>query len=109
VASEYEDERETGGGADVATGIGAPQAIGSISAWRPRFQRNLSQTGTEQSHGREADSHTDGGAQIIGVLREADAGLPVKALFRKHGFSEASYYAWKAKFGDMNVSDTQRF
>ena len=34
--------------------------------------------------------------QIIGFLREADAGLPVKELCRKHGFSEPSYYAWKA-------------
>lgn len=46
--------------------------------------------------------------QIIGFLREADAGLPVKELCRKHGFSEACYYAWKAKFGGMNVSDAQR-
>lgn len=46
--------------------------------------------------------------QIIGFLREADAGLPVKELCRKHGFSEGSYYAWKAKFGGMNVSDAQR-
>jgi len=46
--------------------------------------------------------------QIIGFLREADAGLPVKELCRRHGFSEASYYAWKAKFGGMNVSDAQR-
>ena len=46
--------------------------------------------------------------QIIGFLREADAGLPVKELCRKHGFSEPSYYAWKAKFGGMSVSDAQR-
>lgn len=46
--------------------------------------------------------------QIIGFLREADAGLPVKELCRKHGFSEPSYYAWKAKFGGMNVSDAKR-
>lgn len=46
--------------------------------------------------------------QIIGFLREADAGLPVKELCRKHGFSEPSYYAWKAKFVGMNVSDAQR-
>ena len=46
--------------------------------------------------------------QIIGFLREADAGLPIKELCRKHGFSEASYYAWKARFGGMNVSDAQR-
>lgn len=46
--------------------------------------------------------------QIIGFLREADAGLPVKELCRKHGVSEPSYYAWKAKFDGMNVSDAQR-
>jgi transposase-like protein len=46
--------------------------------------------------------------QIIGFLREADAGLSVKDLCRKHGLSEPSYYAWKAKFGGMNVSDAQR-
>jgi putative transposase len=46
--------------------------------------------------------------QIIGFLREADAGLPVKELCSKHGFSEPSYYAWKAKFGGMKVSDAQR-
>lgn len=46
--------------------------------------------------------------QIIGFLREADAGLAIKDLCRKHGFSEGSYYAWKAKFGGMNVSDAQR-
>ena len=46
--------------------------------------------------------------QIIGFLREADAGLPVKELCRKHGFSEPSYYAWEAKFGGMKVSDAQR-
>ncbi len=46
--------------------------------------------------------------QIIDFLREADAGLAVKDLCRKHGFSEASYYGWKAKFGGMNVSEVQR-
>ena len=47
-------------------------------------------------------------AQIIGFLRKADAGWAVKELCRKHGFSEASYYGWKAKFGGMNVSEAQR-
>ena len=46
--------------------------------------------------------------QVIGFLREADAGMPVKELCRKHGFSEASYYLWKAKFGGMEVSDAKR-
>ena len=47
-------------------------------------------------------------AQIIGFLREAEAGLPIKELCRKHGFSEASYYLWRNKFGGMSVSDARR-
>jgi putative transposase len=46
--------------------------------------------------------------QIIGFLREAEAGLPIKELCRRHGFSEASYYLWKSKFGGMSVSDAKR-
>ena len=46
--------------------------------------------------------------QIIGFLREAEAGMPVKELCRKHGFSEASYYLWRSKFGGMNVSEAKR-
>ena len=45
--------------------------------------------------------------QIIGFLREADKGLAVKELCRKHGFSEASYYLWRGKFGGMDVSDAK--
>ena len=41
--------------------------------------------------------------QIIGFLREAEAGLPVAELCRRHGFSEASYYLWRNKFGGMLV------
>ena len=46
--------------------------------------------------------------QIIGFLREADAGMAVKDLCRRHGFSEASYYMWRSKFGGMSVSDARR-
>ena len=46
--------------------------------------------------------------QIIGFLREAESGLPTKELCRRHGFSEASYYLWRSKFGGMNVSDAKR-
>lgn len=46
--------------------------------------------------------------QIIGFLKEADVGMPVVELCRKHGFSDASYYKWKAKFGGMEVSDAKR-
>lgn len=46
--------------------------------------------------------------QIIGFLKEADAGVALKDLCRKHGFSEASYYLWRSKFGGMDVSDAKR-
>lgn len=46
--------------------------------------------------------------QIIGFLKQADAGMAVKDLCRKHGFSEASYYLWRSKFGGMDVSDAKR-
>ena len=46
--------------------------------------------------------------QIIGFLREAEAGLAVKDLCRRHGFSEASYYLWRSKYGGMDVSDAKR-
>ena len=47
-------------------------------------------------------------AQIVGFLREADAGVAVKDLCRKHGFSEASYDLWRSKFGGMDVPDAKR-
>lgn len=46
--------------------------------------------------------------QIIGFLREADAGMPIKDLCRRHGFSEASYYLWRSKFGGLDVSEAKR-
>jgi putative transposase len=46
--------------------------------------------------------------QIIGFLREADRGLAVKELCRKYGFSEASYYLWRSKYGGMDVPDAKR-
>ena len=46
--------------------------------------------------------------QIIGFLREAEAGMPVAELCRKHAFLEASYYLWRSKFGGMSVSDAKR-
>ena len=47
-------------------------------------------------------------AQIIGFLKEADSGVSVKELCRRHGFSEASYYLWRSKFGGMEVADAKR-
>jgi putative transposase len=46
--------------------------------------------------------------QIIGILKEAEAGAVVTELCRKHGMSSATYYAWKAKFGGLEVTDAKR-
>jgi putative transposase len=46
--------------------------------------------------------------QIIGILKEAEAGTKVADVCRKHGISDATYYNWKSKFGGMSVSEAQR-
>ncbi len=46
--------------------------------------------------------------QIIGILKEHEAGIPVSDLCRKHGVSDASIYKWKARFGGMDVSEAKR-
>jgi putative transposase len=46
--------------------------------------------------------------QIISILKEHEAGVKVADLMRKHGVSEQSFYRWKAKYGDMEVSDAKR-
>ena len=43
-------------------------------------------------------------AQIFNILKEAEAGIPVTELCRKHGMSDASFYKWRAKYGGMDVS-----
>jgi putative transposase len=46
--------------------------------------------------------------QIVAILNEADAGMPVKEICRKHGISDATYYNWKSKYGGMSASDLKR-
>ena len=46
--------------------------------------------------------------QIIGILKEREAGVAVSDLCRKHGVSDASIYKWKAKFGGMDISEAKR-
>jgi putative transposase len=46
--------------------------------------------------------------QIIGVLRQQEAGMRVAEVCRKHGVSEPTFYAWKAKLGGMSISDARR-
>ena len=45
-----------------------------------------------------------GDAQIMGILKQADSGVPVSELCREHGMSNASFYKWRAKFGGMDAS-----
>lgn len=46
--------------------------------------------------------------QIIAILREQEAGSPVREVTRRHGISEQSFYRWKAKYGGMEASDARR-
>ena len=46
--------------------------------------------------------------KIIAILKEAEAGVPVKDLTRKYGMSDASFYTWRAKYGGMDVSEAKR-
>ena len=46
--------------------------------------------------------------QIIGILKEHQAGLSAAELCRKHGISDATFYKWRSRFGGMEVSDAKR-
>ena len=46
--------------------------------------------------------------QIMGVLKEGEAGIPVQEISRKHGICEQPYYRWKAKYGGLEVSEARR-
>ena len=47
-------------------------------------------------------------SQIVAILKEADAGVPVKELCRQHGIANSTFYKWKAKYGGMEASDVKR-
>jgi putative transposase len=46
--------------------------------------------------------------QIVAILKQADSGMPLKELLRKHGISSATYYNWKAKYGGLDASQLKR-
>ena len=46
--------------------------------------------------------------QIVGILRESEAGLATGELCRKHGIAQQTFYRWKSKYGGMSVSEAQR-
>ena len=47
-------------------------------------------------------------SQIVNILKEAEAGVALDDLIRQHGFSRASFYKWKAKYGGLEVSEARR-
>lgn len=47
-------------------------------------------------------------SQIVAILKEADSGLPVNEIWRKHGISSATYYKWKSKYGGLDASELAR-
>jgi putative transposase len=46
--------------------------------------------------------------QIVSILKEADSGMKVKDICRKHGISDATYYTWKSRYGGMSASELKR-
>jgi putative transposase len=46
--------------------------------------------------------------QMIGVLKEGEAGVPVREICRKYGISDATFYTWRKKFGGMEASDVRK-
>lgn len=46
--------------------------------------------------------------QIIGFLKQAEGGMAIKDLCRKNGFSDVTFYAWRKKFGGMEIADARR-
>lgn len=47
-------------------------------------------------------------SQIVGILREAEGGVPVADLLRKHGISRPTFFKWRSKYGGATVSDVRR-
>ena len=47
-------------------------------------------------------------SQIVGILKEGEAGLPLAELVRKHGISRATYFTWKSKYAGATVADLKR-
>jgi len=47
-------------------------------------------------------------SQIVAILQEGEAGLPVAQILRKYGISQATYYSWKSKYGGVSVAELKR-
>ena len=47
-------------------------------------------------------------SQIVAILKEAEAGIPIKDLYRQHGIGNSTFYKWREKYGGMEASDVKR-
>ena len=47
-------------------------------------------------------------SQIVGILKDAESGVPVVDLLRKHGVSKATFFKWRSKYGGASISDVKR-
>lgn len=47
-------------------------------------------------------------SQIVAILKEAEAGMPVKDIYRKYGIGNSTFYKWREKYGGMEASDVRR-
>ena len=47
-------------------------------------------------------------SQIVAILKEGEAGVPVAQILRKHGISQATYYVWKSRYGGASVTELKR-
>ena len=47
-------------------------------------------------------------SQIVGILKEAESGIPIADLLRRHAISKATFFKWRSKYGGASVSDVKR-
>lgn len=81
------------------------------SKWGSPAPQNFPQSDVKSAQPEGADDTRKGSftdAQIIGMIKAQEAGLPTAELCRKHGLSPATFYKLKAKYGGMDLSDTKR-
>ncbi len=79
--------------------------LGWLFSCHPFYPKKLSCLNLGEIH-RKKSKFSE--SQIVNILKEAEAGESVEDLSRQHGFSKASFYKWKAKYGGMSISEVKR-